>query len=152
MARTPPPPIWHSVRSTKPACTVCAHWTFSSIGRLDRSPLADRSFEPPRRGSGPHDAPPGRRRWRGPHHRRYGIRSARRSRPARSARTGHFPPSGGWIEALWQIGPLSRRVEDLVLMMRLLAGGDGADPTTADMAFAPLDEAGLHGLRVAFYT
>ena len=70
----------------------------------------------------------------------------------RLPRTGHFPPSGGWIEALWQIGPLSRRVEDLVLMMRLLAGGHGADPTTADMAFAPLDEAGLHGLRVAFYT
>src|ERR1022692_2252126 len=70
----------------------------------------------------------------------------------RLPRTGHFPPSGGWIEALWQIGPMSRRVEDLVLMMRLLAGGDGVDPTTADMAFAPLDEAGLQGLRVAFYT
>src|ERR1035438_3380944 len=69
----------------------------------------------------------------------------------RLPRTGHFPPAGGWIEALWQIGPLSRRVEDLVLMMRLLAGGHGADPPTADMAFAPLDEAGLHGLRVAFY-
>ena len=70
----------------------------------------------------------------------------------RLPRTGHFPPSGGWIEALWQIGPMSRRVEDLVLMMRLLAGGDGVDPTASDMAFAPLDETGLHGLRVAFYT
>ena len=70
----------------------------------------------------------------------------------RLSRTGHFPPSGGWIEALWQIGPMSRRVEDLLLMMRLLAGGDGADPTASDLAFAPLDEAALRGLRVAFYT
>jgi amidase len=70
----------------------------------------------------------------------------------RLPRTGHFPPSGGWIEALWQIGPMSRRVEDLVLMMRLLAGGDGVDPTVADMPFAPLDEAEVRGLRVAFYT
>ena len=35
-------------------------------------------------------------------------------------RTGHFPPPGGWIEALWQIGPMARRVEDVELMMRLL--------------------------------
>jgi amidase len=70
----------------------------------------------------------------------------------RLPRTGHFPASGGWIEALWQIGPMSRRVEDLVLMMSLLAGPDGADPTAAGVAFAPLDETGMRSLRVAFYT
>jgi amidase len=70
----------------------------------------------------------------------------------RLPRTGHFPPSGGWIEALWQIGPMSRRVEDLVLMMRLLVGGDGADPTASDLPFAPLPEAGVRALRIAFYT
>ena len=31
----------------------------------------------------------------------------------RLARTGHVPPAGGWIEMLWQIGPMARRVEDL---------------------------------------
>ena len=31
----------------------------------------------------------------------------------RLPRTGHVPPAGGWIETLWQIGPLARRVEDL---------------------------------------
>jgi len=34
-------------------------------------------------------------------------------------REGHFPPAGGWIEALWQIGPMARYVEDLRLMMEI---------------------------------
>jgi amidase len=34
-------------------------------------------------------------------------------------REGHFPPAGGWIEALWQIGPMARWVEDLRLMMEI---------------------------------
>ena len=32
----------------------------------------------------------------------------------RLPRTGHVPPAGGWIETLWQIGPMARRVEDLM--------------------------------------
>ncbi|HKE29388.1 MAG TPA: amidase [Bryobacteraceae bacterium] len=36
-------------------------------------------------------------------------------------RRGHFPPEGGWISALWQIGPMARRVEDLQTMMRVMA-------------------------------
>src|SRR5471030_2859866 len=47
----------------------------------------------------------------------------------RLARTGHVPPAGGWIEMLWQIGPMARRVEDLILMMQLLIGSDGEDHT-----------------------
>lgn len=69
----------------------------------------------------------------------------------RLPRTGHFPPSGGWIEALWQIGPMSRRVEDLVLMMRLLAGPDLADHSVADVPFHPLEESTAENLRVAWY-
>ncbi len=70
----------------------------------------------------------------------------------RLPRTGHFPPSGGWIEALWQIGPMARSVEDLILMMKLLAGPDGIDPSAANLAFAPLAEGALKGLRIAFHT
>ena len=51
----------------------------------------------------------------------------------RLPRTGHFPPAGGWIEALWQIGPMARHVEDLCTVMPLLAGGDGRDATVVDM-------------------
>jgi amidase len=70
----------------------------------------------------------------------------------RLPRTGHFPPAGGWIEALWQIGPMARYVEDLILMMDLLAGPDGEDPTVADVPFSPFDERNLSGLRIAFHT
>lgn len=37
-------------------------------------------------------------------------------------RTGHVPPAGGWLEMVWQIGPMARHVEDLIAMMPVLAG------------------------------
>jgi amidase len=70
----------------------------------------------------------------------------------RLPRTGHFPPAGGWIEALWQIGPMARQIEDLVLMMDILAGPDGEDPMVADVPFSPLDENKIGSLRIAFHT
>ncbi len=66
----------------------------------------------------------------------------------RLPRTGHVPPAGGWIEALWQIGPMARYVEDLSTAMALLVGSDGADFTVVD---APLMET-ANALRIAFYT
>jgi amidase len=69
----------------------------------------------------------------------------------RLARTGHVPPAGGWIEALWQIGPMARRVEDLWTMMPILLGPDGSDCTVVPMPFnRRLDTLGE--LRVAFFT
>jgi amidase len=70
----------------------------------------------------------------------------------RLPRTGHFPPAGGWLEALWQIGPMARRVEDLIEAMRLLAGPDGIDPTVPDVPFRDPQHVMLKELRVAFYT
>lgn len=67
----------------------------------------------------------------------------------RLPRTGHVPPARGWIEALWQIGPMARHTEDLMLAMRLLAGEDGEDFTSPPM---PLLDGDLSGLRVAFFT
>src|SRR3954452_13001103 len=32
-------------------------------------------------------------------------------------REGPVPPAGGWIEQLWQIGPMARHVEDLIWFM-----------------------------------
>ena len=67
----------------------------------------------------------------------------------RLARTGHVPPAGGWIEAIWQIGPMARRVEDLRALMPLLVGGDGEDHTALDMPYAE----GMPGAaRVAYFT
>jgi len=59
----------------------------------------------------------------------------------RLPRTGHFPPAGGWIESLWQIGPMARRMEDIALNMRLLASPDGRDFTA--IGVAPPDTDGL---------
>jgi amidase len=70
----------------------------------------------------------------------------------RLPRTGHFPPAGGWIEALWQIGPMARYVEDLCTMMPLLAGGDGRDASVVDMPFDDPARVELGQLRVAFFT
>ncbi len=52
-------------------------------------------------------------------------------------REGHFPPAGGWLEAVWQIGPMARYVEDLYLMMECMGA-----------AVAPV---ALKPVRVAFY-
>ena len=70
----------------------------------------------------------------------------------RLPRTGHFPPAGGWLETVWQIGILARRVEDLIVSMRLLGGPDGIDPTVPDVPFRDPAQVKLDDLRVAFYT
>jgi amidase len=70
----------------------------------------------------------------------------------RLPRTGHFPPAAGWIETLWQIGPMARRVEDLNTLMPLLAGSDGRDPTCVGMPMGDPGAVDLNKLRVAFYT
>lgn len=53
----------------------------------------------------------------------------------RLARTGHVPGAGGWIEMLWQIGPMARRVEDLDAVMGCISGPDGEDHTVIPMAY-----------------
>ena len=70
----------------------------------------------------------------------------------RLPRTGHFPPAGGWLEMVWQIGPMARYVEDLVDAMRILNGPDGVDFTVPDVPFREPAAVKLGELRVAFYT
>ena len=70
----------------------------------------------------------------------------------RVPRTGHFPGPGGTLDALWQIGPLARSVEDLDLALKIVSGVDGHDPAIVP---APLDESAnvdVEKLRVAFHT
>jgi amidase len=70
----------------------------------------------------------------------------------RLPRTGHVPPAGGWIESLWQIGPLARRVEDLASMLSLLAAPDAQDHTVVGMPVGDPAEMRLKDLRIAFFT
>jgi amidase len=67
----------------------------------------------------------------------------------RLARTGHIPPHGGWVETLWQIGPMARRVEDLQVMMPILLGPDGEDHTVIPM---PYGQEPRDNLRIAYFT
>jgi len=69
----------------------------------------------------------------------------------RLPRTGNVTAPGGWVQAVWQLGPMARRVEDLMLAMRLLAYPDEEDLWSPPV---PLFEATqeLRGLRVAFYS
>lgn len=49
----------------------------------------------------------------------------------RVPRTGHWPGFEGIVATLTQLGPLARRVEDLALLLPVIAGPDGIDPHVA---------------------
>jgi amidase len=68
----------------------------------------------------------------------------------RLPRTGHVPPASGWIADLWQIGPMARRTEDLLLAMHLLAGEDGPDFSSPPVPVLQVET--LQKTRVAFFT
>ena len=68
----------------------------------------------------------------------------------RLPRTGHVPPPGGWIEALWQIGPMARHTEDLMLALHLLAAEDGQDFTSPPVPLLASPDPST--LRIAFFT
>lgn len=62
-------------------------------------------------------------------------------------RTGHVPPAGGWIEMLWQIGPMARHVEDLQTLMPFLA-----DQRSSAWWGRPFGLPSLQSRRIALYT
>jgi amidase len=70
----------------------------------------------------------------------------------RVPRTGHFPGPGGLLDALWQIGPLARHVEDLALVLPVISGIDMQDPAIVPMSLGDPREIDLRKLRVAFHT
>ena len=70
----------------------------------------------------------------------------------RTPRTGHIVGYGGPFDSFQETGPLARRVEDIALLLPILAGPDNWD---ALMAPVPLGDPGkveLGKLRVAYYT
>ena len=70
----------------------------------------------------------------------------------RVPRTGHIIPPGGLIDAVTQIGPMARRVEDLVLVLPIIAGVDWRDPSIVPMPLGDPEAVDLRALRVAFHT
>jgi amidase len=69
----------------------------------------------------------------------------------RVPRTGHTPGAEGHLQTLTQLGPLARSVDDLVLILGLIAGPDWRDASVIPMPLGKVEEVGLRRLRVAMH-
>ena len=70
----------------------------------------------------------------------------------RVPRTGHWPGFTGLLESFTQLGPMARRVEDLVLLLPIIAGPDGEDPHVPPVPLRDPTDVVVGGLRVAMFT
>lgn len=69
----------------------------------------------------------------------------------RVPRTGHIVDYGGIYDSWQQIGPLTRRVEDLGLITQIIAGPDFRDAAIVPVPWADPMKVEVPKLRVAFY-
>ncbi len=69
----------------------------------------------------------------------------------RVPRTGHIIPAGGMLDAFQQIGPMTRRADDLHLLLSVIAGPDGIDPAIVPAPLGHPDDVDLTSLRVLFH-
>ena len=70
----------------------------------------------------------------------------------RIPRTGFIVPGGMPVDALTQVGPIARFVEDLALVLPILSGVDWQDSAVVPMPFGDPDAISMPDLRIAFYT
>ena len=71
----------------------------------------------------------------------------------RVSRMGHAVPFGvGATDMLTTIGPIARSVDDLELILKLIAGPDGIDYTVVPMGWRDSAESLPANLRIALYT
>ena len=66
--------------------------------------------------------------------------------------TGVWPPTRntGMVD-MNSVGPMARFVEDLALLLPVIAGADGVDPFVHGMSVEPPSSIDVRGLRVGFY-
>ncbi len=69
----------------------------------------------------------------------------------RVPRTGHSPSYRGILESLTQLGPIARRVEDLALLLPIIAGPDGEDPHIPPVALEDPADVRIGDLRIAWF-
>jgi amidase len=69
----------------------------------------------------------------------------------RVPRTGHWPGYQGLFQSFTQLGPMARRVEDLALILPLLAGPDGEDPHVQPVPLGDPFAVKVEGLRVVTF-
>ena len=70
----------------------------------------------------------------------------------RTPRTGHIVGYGGAFDTFQETGPLARRVEDLALLLPILAGPDNWDAAMAPVPCGDPAKVNIKSLRVAYYT
>jgi amidase len=70
----------------------------------------------------------------------------------RVPRTGHVLPFGGLQDTFQQIGPLARYVDDLALLLPLIAGPDTTDPAVLPMPYHDPQDVDLSTLQIAMHT
>lgn len=70
----------------------------------------------------------------------------------RVPRTGHVVDFGGVYDTYQQIGPMARRVEDIALLLPIIAGPDFQDAAIKPMPLGDPWVVDLKKLRVAFFT
>ncbi len=69
----------------------------------------------------------------------------------RVSRYGHIISYGGILDALTQIGPMARYVEDLALAYNIIQGYDYRDPSTVDAEVKKFQDVDLSSLKVAYF-
>jgi amidase len=65
--------------------------------------------------------------------------------------TGLIVPPGSPVDALTQIGPIARRVDDLVPILRAICGPDAGDPAAVPVPLRDPLRVRIEGLRVGWY-
>ncbi|UCG76914.1 MAG: amidase [Gemmatimonadota bacterium] len=69
----------------------------------------------------------------------------------RVPRTGHIISFDGLHQSLTQIGPMARTVDDLALVLPLIAGPDGVDPHVAPVPLGDPAAVDVSALRIAYH-
>ncbi|MCW2997954.1 MAG: Amidase [Solirubrobacterales bacterium] len=71
----------------------------------------------------------------------------------RTPETGLWPPTrGGGTMDFTCVGPMARHVEDLALLLPVIAGADGIDPYAVDVPLRDPADLGRRRLRIGFYS
>ena len=70
----------------------------------------------------------------------------------RVPRTGHWPGYDGLFESFTQLGPMARGVEDLELLLPIIAGPDGEDPHVPPVPLRDSSVVAIEQLRVVTFS
>jgi|SRR5215472_5761413 len=71
--------------------------------------------------------------------------------PGRIPITGHWPESGGPFALLGVVGPMSRSVEDLDILFRVIAGFDSGDPMATPIPLRDVLAPELKNLTIGYF-